>query len=165
MKREIERRFLVRDPSWRAGASSGALYRQAYLHAEPGCTIRIRQMQEPEGRRAWLTIKGRTEGLTRDEFEYLIPAAEGERLFAMATAGQVEKRRYTLEMGGCRWEIDVFEGDNAGLVLAEIELESEDQDFPRPDWLGEEVTHDARYANASLASRPYNRWKLRGESA
>ena len=156
MKREIERRFLVRTASWRAEASAGALCRQAYLHSEPACTVRVRLMDDAQGGRAWLTVKGRTEGLARDEFEYPIPVEDATRLLALATAGRVEKRRHRLEAGGMCWEIDVFAGDNAGLVLAEIELEREDQDFARPDWLGEEVTGDARYTSACLAMRPYS---------
>jgi len=158
MKREIERRFLVRGDSWRAEVSPGALYRQAYLHSDPGCTVRVRLAQDCGNARAWLTIKGRTEDSGRDEFEYSIPVEDAERLFALAAAGRVEKTRHILRAPDGRWEIDVFAGDNAGLILAEIELEREDQDFARPDWLGEEVTRDERYANACLALRPYATW-------
>ncbi len=157
MSREIERRFLVTGDGWR-GAPSTVLA-QAYLHAEPGCTIRVRLAEGIETR-AWLTVKGPASagGTTRDEFEYAIPPADARALFALATAGKVEKRRHVLECGRSRWEVDEFFGDNAGLVLAEIELEDPDQAFDRPDWLGPEVTHDPRYTNARLAACPFSAW-------
>ena len=167
MKREIERRFLVSGEGWRGVEAS--FYSQAYLHAEPGCTVRVRLSKEAAGEpanqpaneraneRAWLTIKGKPSdsGMSRDEFEYGIPVADAERLVAMATAGRVEKWRRVVLVDGLRWEVDEFIGRHAGLVLAEIELESETQPFFRPDWLGEEVTRDPRYSNASLAANPY----------
>jgi Uncharacterized protein conserved in bacteria len=155
MKREIERRFLVRGEGWRDAEAS--FYSQAYLHAEPGCTVRVRLAKDAADERAWLTIKGKASasGMSRDEFEYAIPVADAEALAAMATAGRVEKWRRVVPVDGLHWEVDEFTGRHAGLVLAEIELESETQTFSRPDWLGEEVTHDARYSNASLAANPY----------
>ena len=152
MKREIERRFLVHGEDWRQAPP--VLYRQAYLHAEASCTVRVRVA----GDAAWLTIKGRTTGCARDEFEYPIPADDASRLFELATAGRLEKLRRVVEIDGSRWEVDEFLGDNAPLVLAEIELEHEDQSFPLPGWLGPEVTHDARYTNARLAMHPFSHW-------
>lgn len=162
MKREIERRFLVHGKPWQAaGDIQAAFFRQGYLHAAPDCTVRVRLEESGADRRAWLTIKGPTVGAGRDEFEYPIPIEDAEQLLAMvarAGAGQVEKWRRVLNVRGSRWEVDEFIGENTGLVLAEIELEHEAQDFARPDWLGEEVTRDARYANARLAAHPYSRW-------
>jgi len=151
---EIERKFLVTNDTWRTKAT-GTRYRQGFLSTEPERTVRVRIA----GDRGTLTIKGKTIGATRPEFEYDIPREDAEQLLdTLCQRPLIEKVRYLLPQGLHTWEVDVFEGDNAGLVVAEIELRSEDEVFERPPWLGEEVTHDARYFNASLVHKPYNRW-------
>ncbi|MDR7334502.1 CYTH domain-containing protein [Roseateles asaccharophilus] len=151
---EIERKFLVAGEGWRAQASSQTRFSQGYLSRDPARTVRVRVA----GERAFLTIKGATTGATRAEFEYAIPVADAQQLLAMADGPVVEKVRHLCTVGGMTWEVDEFLGANAGLVVAEIELQSEDQVFMHPDWLGDEVTGDARYVNANLAVRPFTSW-------
>lgn len=151
---EIERKFLVRSDGWRHGAVATG-YRQGYLAVEPQCSVRVRIADTA----AWLTVKGAGAGLARPEFEYPIPLDDAEGLLALCMPGVISKTRHVLPQGRHRWEIDVFHGDNAGLVLAEIELQHEDEVFDRPDWLGEEVSDDARYYNAALSAYPYCQWK------
>jgi len=152
---EIERKFLVTNDTWRTKAT-GTRYRQGFLSTEPERTVRVRIA----GDRGTLTIKGKTIGATRPEFEYDIPREDAEQLLdTLCQRPLIEKVRYLLREGPHTWEIDVFEGDNAGLVVAEIELQREDEAFERPPWLGEEVTHDPRYFNASLVHKPYSRWQ------
>ncbi len=150
---EIERKFLVSGDAWRQGAALRIA--QGYLNRDKQRTVRVRIA----GEQAFLTIKGLSTGATRAEFEYAIPTADAEQLLALCEGPLVQKTRHTLVHGGCTWEVDEFEGDNAGLVVAEIELTSEDQPFDRPPWLGPEVTHDARYFNSSLAAHPYSQWR------
>ena len=153
MKVEIERKFLVRGDSWRALAT-GVPFRQGYLQTRP-CTVRVRI----EGVRGVLTIKGHRQGIARDEYEYPIPFEDAERMLdTLIQTGIVEKNRYTIPYEGFLWEVDEFLGDNAGLVVAEIELEDEAQPFSRPEWVGEEITSDHRYTNAALSSCPFCRW-------
>ena len=151
---EIERKFLVRGDSWRAGAV-GTDYQQGYLSIAPQCSVRVRVADV----QAWLTIKGASEGLTRQEFEYPLPRDDAQALLGLCLPGIISKTRYLLTHGKHRWEIDEFHGDNAGLLLAEIELEHEDEAFQKPEWLGEEVSDDPRYYNAALSARPYCQWK------
>jgi adenylate cyclase len=154
MGREIERKFLVRGDGWRPGART-VFYRQGYLLAEAGRTIRVRV----QGDQAFLTIKGRTETIARLEYEYPIPVADAhEMLERLCRQPFVEKYRSTIEHAGMTWEVDEFLGENQGLIVAEVELESEDQVVERPEWVGEEVTHDPRYLNANLATYPFARW-------
>lgn len=154
MGEEIERKFLVRSESWREAAEAEH-FRQGFLSTEPERTVRVR-VAGPQGS---ITIKGKTIGARREEFEYEIPLADAQRLLdALCKRPLIEKVRYTLPLGGHVWEIDVFEGDNAGLVVAEIELATEDEAFDRPDWLGDEVTDDPRYFNSNLVSKPYRDW-------
>ena len=154
MGQEIERKFLVRNDTWRRNATR-TRYRQGFLSTEPERTVRVRIA----GDRGTLTIKGKTVGATRAEFEYDIPVADAaELLDTLCRRPLIEKVRYVLREGAHTWEVDVFEGDNAGLVVAEIELQTEDEAFERPPWLGEEVTHDPRYFNANLVKSPYNTW-------
>jgi adenylate cyclase len=153
MKREIERRFLVEGSEWKEALP--VFYRQAYLHVGSACVVRIRL----EGDAAVLTVKGRPRGLARDEFSYPVPMEDARRLFAFSCGAVVEKWRRRLEFGGKWWDVDEFVGENAGLVLAEIELEREEEPFAPPPWLGKEVTHDARYLNARLAMEPYSSWR------
>ena len=154
MADEIERKFLVTSREWRTGEATE--YRQGYLNLDKERTVRVRVA----GERAYLTVKGITRGATRREFEYPIPLAEAEEMLAgLCRQPLIEKRRYRLQHAGLTWEIDEFFGDNAGLVVAEVELEREDQPFERPPWLGDEVTDDPRYYNASLVEHPYRDWK------
>jgi adenylate cyclase len=149
---EIERKFLVTPGVWQQ--APGVLYRQGYLNRDKARTVRVRVA----GEAAFLTIKGASVGATRAEFEYPIPLADAQALLALCDGPLIEKTRHVLTHAGTVWEVDVFAGDNAGLVVAEVELTSEDQPFVRPDWLGEEVTQDARYFNSKLATHPYTRW-------
>lgn len=151
---EIERKFLVASDGWRAQASSQTRFSQGYLSRDPARTVRVRIA----GEQAFLTIKGATAGATRAEFEYAVPLADAQQLLAMADGPVVEKIRHLCAVGGMTWEVDEFLGANAGLVVAEIELQTEDQVFMHPDWLGDEVTGDARYVNANLAVRPFTSW-------
>lgn len=149
---EIERKFLVQGEAWRQG--EGRYLCQAYLNRDPARTVRVRI----DGEQAFLTIKGRSVGATRSEFEYAIPVADAQALLALADGPAVEKRRHLVPMGELTWEIDEFLGANAPLVVAEIELPREDQPFERPAWVGEEVTQDPRYFNSALAARPFSTW-------
>ena len=153
---EIERKFLVRGEAWRqaCGKGQGRHLCQAYLNRDPGRTVRVRI----DGEQGFLTIKGRSVGATRSEFEYAIPLGDAQALLALADGPLVEKLRHRVPMGDLVWEIDEFLGSNAGLVVAEIELPSEAHPFEHPDWLGEEVTQDPRYFNSALAARPYASW-------
>jgi len=160
MPTEIERKFLVRDDSWREDAGPGTFYRQGYLNSldtdpVPPSSIRVRVA----GDKGFLNIKGATLGVSRAEYEYEIPLADAnEMLDAFCIGPVIEKRRYHVRYGDHVWEIDVFEGDNAGLVVAEIELGAPDEPFERPPWLGEEVSDDLRYYNVNLVRHPYRDW-------
>jgi CYTH domain-containing protein len=154
MAKEIERKFLVKGDAWRALAE-GTAYRQGYLNSAKERTVRVRTAED----KAFLTIKGLTVGATRAEYEYEIPFDEGkEMLDALVEKPLIEKKRYKIRVGDITWEIDEFLGDNAGLIVAEVELKSEDQAFDSPAWLGEEVTGDPRYYNANLIKKPFTRW-------
>jgi adenylate cyclase len=153
MGQEIERKFLVKGTSWQSG--NGTSIRQGYLHNETDGTVRVRA----KGERAYLTIKGNTTGITRLEFEYEIPLEEANQVLdELCQKPLIEKIRYEVHVSGSKWEIDEFLGENAGLVVAEIELEDENQEFTKPDWLGEEVSGDFRYQNANLVKHPYSQW-------
>lgn len=147
---EVEHKFLVRSDQWR-DSGSGVRYRQGYLSVDEGCTVRVRA----GGGTGYLTIKGPRRGVTRPEFEYPIPLADAEAMIKTLCGGRVvEKTRYRVPHEGFVWEVDEFHGANAGLVLAEIELEREGQPFTKPAWVGQEVTEDYRYTNAWLAENP-----------
>lgn len=155
MAQEIERKFLVKDAAWRQG-TEGKLYRQGYIPTNNATTVRVRIA----GDRGYLTLKGATSGVSRQEFEYDIPLADAESMLTdLCAPSLIEKKRYRIVVGAHLWEVDEFLGDNAGLVLAEVELESETETVDLPPWIGEEVSHDARYYNASLAKSPYRTWK------
>ncbi len=155
MATEIERKFLVNDDRWRQQADTGTVFRQGYLLGSEHSSVRVRI----EGNRANLNIKSATLGVRRQEYEYEIPLADArEMLDTLCVQPLIEKTRYRLAEGDHLWEIDVFGGDNAGLVVAEIELADEQEQFIRPDWLGEEVSHDPRYYNVSLVHHPYKDW-------
>ncbi len=154
MGTEIERKFLVHGDEWRAGATAKPI-RQGYLHASKGMSIRVRRT----GEHAYLTVKGTQVGATRAEYEYEIPVDDAEDMLdALCQPPLIEKVRYTLQNDGDTWEVDVFGGENAGLIVAEVELDSEDQSVTLPDWIGPEVTNDPRYLNANLSKTPYSRW-------
>ena len=151
---EIERKFLVVDDSWNTGAH-GVHYRQGYLAVGPPVAIRVRVA----GEQAILNIKKATLAITRDEFEYPIPLEDGQAILEHLCEGHViEKTRYKVSFAGMTWEVDVFEGVNQGLVVAEIELRDEAQTLLRPPWVGEEVSGDPRYLNSSLSRHPYTEW-------
>jgi CYTH domain-containing protein len=152
MAREIERKFLVKEGSWRN--TKGTLYRQGYLNSMKERVVRVRTIDD----KGYLTIKGLTVGASRLEFEYEIPRQDADRLLDICEKPLIEKTRFKVIEGGVVWEIDEFFGENQGLIVAEIELESENQDFPRPDWIREEVTGDPRYFNSNLIKNPYKMW-------
>jgi adenylate cyclase len=145
---EIERKFLVVGEGWKPLATSSALLKQGYLSSNAKATVRVRSKDD---RQAVLTLKGAARGISRAEYEYEVPIEDARELLEMAQPHVLEKRRYIVPFGGLIWEVDVFEGRHAGLVLAEVELESEDQAVVLPDWVGTEVSTDERYFNASLS--------------
>lgn len=154
MGTEIERKFLLRDDTWRAGAS-GTMYRQGYLNSAKERTVRVRTV----GDKAFLTIKGITVGATRAEYEYPIPFDDcNAMLDTLAEKPLIEKKRYKIRRGDLVWEIDEFFGDNKGLIVAEVELQSERQAFDKPAWLGDEVSGDPRYFNSNLIKHPFTQW-------
>lgn len=153
MATEIERKFLLRDTGFLQNLS-GERICQGYLSDAVDATVRVRLI----GDQGFLTIKGRSHGISRSEFEYPIPAVDAEQLLAMCGASRIDKTRYRIPHGGHLWEVDVFSGANEGLVVAEIELAGEEEVFARPDWLGEEVSHDSRYFNSQLSRQPFSGW-------
>lgn len=148
MAQEIERKFLVTSDGWKQAATGSKLLRQGYLSSNAKATVRVRTRDDDE---AMVTIKGATKGISRAEYEYAVPVADAREMLAMAAPHVLEKRRHIVPFGGLIWEVDVFEGRHAGLVIAEVELATEDQAVTLPDWVGLEVTHDDRYYNASLS--------------
>ena len=159
---EIERKFLVSGDGWRTAAHAVVPMAQGYLNdlaaMDTGAmkaSVRIRIA----GDAAHLNLKSRELGHTRQEFEYPIPVADARDLLALSIGGLVDKRRHLVTVGDHLWEVDEFLGDNAGLVVAEIELADADEHFERPPWIGAEVTDDVRYYNLALASRPYSQWR------
>ena len=156
MATEIERKFLVRDTSWRQQADEGQRMRQGYMVGGEQASVRVRV----QGEQAFLNIKSATLGVWRREYDYPIPLRDGEEILDhLCTGPLIDKTRYHVEYAGHTWEVDVFEGDNAGLVVAEIELDSEDQVFEKPHWVGDEVSHDPRYYNVCLVKHPYKEWR------
>jgi adenylate cyclase len=166
MPLEIERKFLVTSDAWRAAAHEAVPMAQGYLND-------LAAMNVPDGSRgamkasvrvriagdaAFLNLKSRELGHTRQEFDYPIPVEDARALLALSVGGLVDKRRHYVRHEGHLWEVDEFLGDNAGLVVAEIELGDADEEFARPAWLGAEVTDEPRYYNLALATRPYSQW-------
>ena len=156
MGQEIERKFLVEDSTWRTAVVRHIRMRQGYLSDGMESSVRVRI----ENDRAFLNIKSSRDGIHRDEFQYEIPVEDANLLLdEIALRPLIEKTRHEVPVGEHVWEVDVFDGDNAGLVVAEIELESADEKFERPPWLGREVSDDLRYYNVSLRKNPYVTWK------
>lgn len=154
MGTEIERKFLVKNESWRSGIAESHRLRQGYFALDGKNSVRIRT----DDRKAWLTLKGPADGLIRPEFEYETPSNDAEVLLRLCGSRLIEKIRHLVPCGNNVWEIDEFFGANAGLVVAELELASSEEEFVRPEWLGDEVSGDARYLNANLSIRPFGAW-------
>lgn len=151
---EIERKFLVVGDSWKNEAQSTP-FKQGYILNDPARNVRVRRA----GEKGKLTIKGATKGLSRTEYEYEIPVQDAEELLRdFCEQPLIEKTRYKVKVGNHIWEVDEFHGLNSGLVLAEVELASEDETFEKPEWLGEEVSSDHRYFNAYISQNPYSTW-------
>lgn len=156
MPLEIERKFLVNKGQWQKLAkSSGELYRQGYLLTDHQKTIRVRQTPD----KGFLTIKGLSVGATRAEFEYEIPFSEAQELLDQFSVSELSKIRYKIIFDDKLWEVDEFLGENEGLIIAEIELQSEDEIFTIPDWLENEVTGEEKFYNSNLTLNPYKNWK------
>ena len=153
MAKEIERKFLVQ-ASWKP-QDEGIKIAQGYLSTVPERTVRVRI----KGDKGYLTIKGKNQGISRAEFEYEIPLGDAEELLKLAEQPILSKTRYLEQHGNRLWEIDVFAGENQGLVVAEVELPDEQAEVSRPDWLGQEVSGDVRYYNANLIKKPFSLWK------
>lgn len=156
MGQEIERKFLVNHNKWQQIEKPiGNHFRQGYLFTEPNKTIRVRQTSE----KGYLTIKGLSVGATRPEYEYEIPCNEATELLDNFAVSELSKIRYNIIFKGTLWEVDKFLGDNQGLIVAEIELKSEDEKFEIPDWIDREVTSEEKYYNSNLTQNPYKNWK------
>lgn len=152
---EIERKFLLAGDQWREQVLSKSKFSQGYLSRIAERTVRVRVADE----RGWLTVKGKSCGASRTEFEYEIPVAEAQQMLdQLCEQPIINKWRYRVEFKGHLWEIDQFLGNNEGLVVAEVELKREDEEFSRPNWLGREVTHDHRYFNSNLIEHPFKEW-------
>ncbi len=157
MATEIERKFLLKNDRWRTLAT-GVIYRQGYLSRKKEASVRIRIA----GNQGYLTIKGLTVGNKRAEFEYPIPVEDAEiMLDTMCDRPLIEKIRYKIQQNGLIWEIDEFLRENQGLILAEVELKEENQVVELPDWIGVEVSDDARYFNINLVKEPFSQWKTK----
>ncbi len=154
MATEIERKFLVKNDRWRELAT-GTVYRQGYISTQKGITVRVRLV----GNEGYLTIKSLTQGVSRVEYEYAIPAEDAqEMLDKLCDRPLIEKTRYKIELGSLVWEVDEFAGENQGLIIAEVELTDENQIIDLPDWMGEEVSDDPRYYNVNLVQHPFSQW-------
>jgi adenylate cyclase len=154
MPREIERKFLLKSDAWRSQVQRSQPMSQGYLASGGNVSVRVRIA----GNEAWLNIKAGGYVASRPEYEYPVPLDEARELLALAEGPAIEKTRHYVEQGALTWEIDEFHGDNVGLVVAELELDSEDAEFPRPAWLGVEVTEQRRYYNVCLVTHPYRAW-------
>lgn len=155
MAYEIERKFLVKNDLWKdATIIKSNSIKQAYLSLDPEKTVRVRT----NAGKGYITVKGKTQGISRLEYEYEIPLGDANEMIKLCTSS-IEKTRHYILFEGKTWELDVFEGNNAGLIVAEIELKSEDENFNTPEWIGKEVSDDIRYANSKLMLTPFNTWK------
>ncbi|GAB4023324.1 CYTH domain-containing protein [Spirosoma koreense] len=156
---EIERKFLVVGSAWKQNAK-GQLYQQGYLNSQPDRSVRVRLVAD----KGYITIKGKRLGATRPEYEYAIPYADAlELLHHLCEQPILEKFRYRIDHGGLVWEVDAFQGENQGLVVAEVELASADQPIDLPDWIGQEVTGEAKYDNVNLSKYPFSNWNKPSE--
>lgn len=155
MPTEIEKKFLVKSDDWRKDADEGLVMVQGYLQSNEQSSVRVRLA----GDRAWLNIKSATLGISRSEYEYAIPADDAQEILSNL-CGQpvIAKTRYHVKVAEHTWEVDVFDGDNKGLIVAEIELSAEDEVFETPQWAGDEVSLDTRYYNVCLATHTYKDW-------
>ena len=151
---EIERRFLLKNDDWKREASAPQVLRQGYLSVEKERTIRVRIIDD----KAWLTLKGYISDVSRSEFEYEIPLDDAQTMLATVCPFKIEKHRYRIAHEGFVFEIDEFFGENAPLVVAELELPDENAPFPKPDWLGAEITEDGRFTNTYLSKHPFGTW-------
>src|SRR5690554_1020153 len=156
MAYEIERKFLVRNTDFIKEASSKEYIVQAFLNRNSKRTVRIRIKDD----KAFLTVKGESniEGTTRREWEYAIPVSDAREMLKICEEGAIEKWRYLVPIGEHIFEVDIFEGENEGLIVAEVELESEEETFHKPSWLGEEVTGNVAYYNSQLSQHPFSKW-------
>jgi adenylate cyclase len=154
MATEIERKFLVKSEEWR-NLATGIIYRQGYIATKKGTTVRVRMA----GNQGYLTIKSTSQGISRAEYEYEIPAADAqEMLDNLCEPPLIEKTRYKIAIDDLVWEVDEFVGENQGLIIAEVELSDANQTINIPNWIGQEVSDDARYYNANLVQHPYSQW-------
>jgi adenylate cyclase len=155
MALEIERKYLVINDNWKSAVEAETALKQGYLTAQPDLAIRVRI----DGAQAQLNIKSATSGISRSEYEYAIPRQDAEEILdSLVTGTVIDKTRYKVRSGEHLWDLDVFHGDNEGLVVAEVELQREDEPFEMPDWVGQEVSDDPRYYNANLIRHPYRDW-------
>jgi adenylate cyclase len=155
MATEIERKFLVHHSIWATvEKQNGKVFKQGYILREKNRTLRVRVTDDA----AYITFKGAGNGISRSEYEYQVPVSEGIELLKGFATSVIEKTRYYISYAGKLWEVDVFSGDNSGLIVAEIELQHEDEPFEKPEWILDEVSHDSRYYNSSLSVNPYSSW-------
>lgn len=152
---EIERKFLVRNESWRKDVQENFSIKQGYLNSDTARNVRVRI----KGEKGFLTIKGKTKNISRVEFEYEIPLFDAKELIKLCVKPIIEKVRHEIVYDGNTWEIDEFFGENKGLVIAELELKSEHQIYNSPEWIGKEVSNDSRFYNSSLIQNPYSLWE------
>jgi adenylate cyclase len=154
MAHEIERKFLLANQDWRALVTGSFVLKQGYLSTTPKSTVRLRVKSD----KAMLTVKSKNTGIRRSEFEYEIPIRDAEEMLQLCQTPLIEKTRYTITIGKHIWEIDEFSRANSGLLVAEIELDAEEESFEKPAWVGEEVSTDARYCNSNLVAHPFTQW-------
>jgi len=151
---EIERKFLLQNSDWKEFSDNGVQIKQGYLNSNTERTVRVRILDE----KGFLTIKSKTVNITRQEFEYEIPLEEALQLLKICEKPLIEKKRFKVLVDNIIWEIDEFKGDNKGLIIAEVELQNEDQQVTLPNWIGKEVSNDDRYYNSSLIQTPFASW-------
>ncbi|GAB4269606.1 MAG: CYTH domain-containing protein [Methylomicrobium sp.] len=155
---EIEHKYLLINDEWRHLVTHSMRYRQGYLTSNSNCSVRVRTGND----KAWLNIKSATIGSSRDEYEYEIPYQDADEMMQrLCKRPLIEKTRHFVPVGKHIWEVDEFEGENEGLIVAEIELSSHEETFVKPSWIGQEVTSDLRYYNNNLAANPYRQWRYK----
>lgn len=154
MAKEIERKFLVKRELFHP-IVEGEYIAQGYLSVTPKRIVRVRI----KNHRGYLTVKGKNTGISRSEYEYEIPENDAREMLELCEPSIIVKRRHNINVNGSKWEVDIFEGDNEGLIVAEIELKSEDEIFSKPEWIDKEVSSDVRYYNAYLSKQPFKAWK------